>query len=349
MKNRYITYYILSGILLFIAFSIPVFISYYSLSGYTFIISILLTLLTFVGIRFLENQLVRKYYNREINSLTAKLSSLSEKKLVINPSTQTNDFSLQQFDDVLEIIKQDRAAELKKLRDVDVYRREYLGNVSHELKTPIFNVQGYLHSLIDGGLDDKEVHQYYLEKASMNLDRLINIVDDLESISMLESGKLNLEFRIFDIHDLIRDVIEHTQMMAGDKNIQLIFDDQGKVQQYVKADKDKIRQVLINLVVNSIKYGKNDGQTIIKTLLYKNTTIIVEVEDNGIGISTEHQARLFERFYRVDRSRSRAIGGTGLGLAIVKHIIEAHQQTVNVKSEPGKGSTFTFTLEYSKA
>jgi two-component system phosphate regulon sensor histidine kinase PhoR len=236
--------------------------------------------------------------------------------------------------------------EIDHLKQVETYRREFLTNVSHELKTPIFSAQGYVHTLIDGGIDDRDVNMLYLQKASRSIDRLINIVDDLESISRLEAGDLIIEPRTFDIGDLAQDVIESLELQAKERNVKLTLMDNSE-KCYVYADKDLIRQVFVNLVVNSIKYGKRDGQTEIR-YQYSGEQVIVDVEDDGIGIEKGHLPRLFERFYRVDKSRSREQGGTGLGLAIVKHILEAHQQTISVNSEIGTGTTFIFSLKRSK-
>ena len=237
--------------------------------------------------------------------------------------------------------------EIDQLRQMELYRKEFLGNVSHELKTPIFNVQGYIHTLIDGGIEDHDINMLYLNKAVRSLDRLISIVDDLESISKIESGNLILESRTFDINELAKDVLESSELMAREKHIHLYIKESCDKPFYVYADKDRIRQVLVNLVVNSIKYGKPQGFTEVRFYDYEDL-VTVELEDNGIGIEKHHLPRWFERFYRVDKSRSRHQGGTGLGLAIVKHIIEAHSQKISVVSELGYGTTFTFTLRKSK-
>ena len=236
--------------------------------------------------------------------------------------------------------------EIDHLKQVETYRREFLTNVSHELKTPIFSAQGYVHTLIDGGIDDRDVNMLYLQKASRSIDRLISIVDDLESISRLEAGDLIIEPRTFDIGDLAQDVIESLELQAKERNVKLTLKDNTE-KHYVYADKDLIRQVLVNLIVNSIKYGKRDGQTEVR-YQYSGEQVIVDVVDDGIGIEKGHLPRLFERFYRVDKSRSREQGGTGLGLAIVKHILEAHHQTISVQSEIGNGTTFSFSLKRSK-
>jgi two-component system phosphate regulon sensor histidine kinase PhoR len=238
-----------------------------------------------------------------------------------------------------------RKDEIDRLKNLETYRREFLGNVSHELKTPIFNIQGYILTLLDGAIDDPMVNKDYLQKSEKNIERMINIVTDLEIISQLESGNIKLEFTRFDLVYLTREVFELLEIKAKQKRISLVFHDglTKESQIMVYADRERIKQVLINLVENSIKYGIEGGRTKISYYdMFDN--VLMEVSDDGIGISSEHIPRLFERFYRVDKSRSRNIGGSGLGLAIVKHIMESHQQTVNVRSAPGIGSTFSITL-----
>lgn len=234
--------------------------------------------------------------------------------------------------------------QIEELKTLENYRREFLGNVSHELKTPIFNIQGYLHTLLDGALYDDEINRKYLLRASKNVDRLQTIVEDLEAISKLESGDLVLDITRFDIKSLASEVIEDLDLQASMKQIKIFFKDGADKSFWVKADREYIRQVLNNLISNSIKYGKVGGVT--KVGFYDmDRYILIEVADNGIGIDQVHLNHLFDRFYRVDKSRSREVGGSGLGLSIVKHIVEAHQQTINVRSTPGLGSTFGFTLE----
>jgi two-component system phosphate regulon sensor histidine kinase PhoR len=233
--------------------------------------------------------------------------------------------------------------ELKKLAD---FRKEFLGNVSHELKTPIFNIQGYIHTLIDGAIDDPEVNVRFLKKAAKSADRLSDLVADLLAISQLESGELNIENERFDINTLVKDVYEQMEVRAKDRGISLIIKEGCNKPFYVLGDRYRIRQVLVNLIGNSIKYGKELGTT---TAAYydMDENILIEIGDNGEGIAQEHLSRIFERFYRVDKSRSRESGpgGTGLGLAIVKHIIEAHHQSINVRSTQNEGTTFGFTLQ----
>ena len=232
--------------------------------------------------------------------------------------------------------------ELDQMKKDDNYRREFIGNVSHELKTPIFNIQGYLQTLIDGGLNDENINLKYLKRANKSVDRMINIIDDLEVISRLETEQDELDFQKFNLVELVHEIFDLMEMKASEMNINLKLknESQGVT---VFADRNKIQQVLMNLVSNSIKYGKDGGDVIIRFFDMHNN-MLIEVSDNGIGIAQESLDRLFERFYRVDKNRSREIGGTGLGLAIVKHILEGHNQTINVRSTKGKGSTFSFIL-----
>ena len=226
------------------------------------------------------------------------------------------------------------------------YRREFIGNVSHELKTPIFNIQGYVQTLIDGGIEDKKVNMKYLKRANISVDRMINIVEDLEVISRLETDNNELDFENFNIINQIEEVLDQLELKSNKMNISLKLTNESS-SEIVYADKNKIQQVFMNLISNSIKYGKDGGTTKVR-LFDMSDKILIEVADDGIGISENALSRLFERFYRVDKNRSREIGGTGLGLAIVKHIIEGHQQTINVRSTVNVGSTFSFILEKEK-
>lgn len=237
----------------------------------------------------------------------------------------------------------DRKNEIERLKKLEVYRKEFLGNVSHELKTPIFNIQGYVLTLLDGGLEDETINRDYLIRAERSIDRMITIIDDLEAISQLETGELQIEPERFDIVSLAKDVCEAQEMKATARGIILTIGDDSR-QMFVYADRFRIRQVLVNLIVNSVKYGKEYGETKIR-FYDAGDKISIEIADNGLGIAKEHLPRLFERFYRVDKSRSREMGGTGLGLAIVKHILEGHNQTINVMSTEGVGTVFSFTLK----
>lgn len=234
--------------------------------------------------------------------------------------------------------------ELENLKEREEYRREFMGNVSHELKTPLFTVQGYIDTLIDG-VKDKDIRKKYLNRAQKGVERLVYIVEDLDMIAKLEMGELTLDYSEFNIVDLIQSVFDMLEMQADKKNIILMFDRKYSKAIKVRADKEKIRQVLINLVMNSIKYGKENGTTEISIEEFVEHKIIVRVRDNGEGIEQQFISRLFERFFRVDKSGARSEGGSGLGLSIVKHIIERHDEKINVESEFGVGSVFSFTLE----
>ena len=236
--------------------------------------------------------------------------------------------------------------ELNAYRRDENYRREFIGNVSHELKTPIFNIQGYIQTLLDGGLEDEKINIKYLERTNKSVERMINIVEDLEVISRLETEQSHLDLQPFNIIELVEDVFDAFEMKANQMDIQLemIKESRSKI---VIGDKDKIQQVFLNLISNSIKYGKKGGKTSVK-FYDMESNMLIEVADNGIGIESDSLDRLFERFYRVDKNRSREIGGTGLGLAIVKHILEGHNQQINVRSTEGIGTTFSFILEKSK-
>ncbi len=238
-----------------------------------------------------------------------------------------------------------RKDEIELLKANEQFRKEFLMNLAHELRTPIFSVQGYVDTLLGGALEDEEVNRKFLTNASKGIDRLVRLVDDLDEISKLESGKIPLIQETFSIQDLIRDVYEEFSLKAKAKSIQLLFKKGTERPMMVNADKQKIKQVLVNLVENAIKYGNDNGSVTAGCYEMDEKHVYIEISDDGPGIGEEHLPRIFERFYRADRHRARAIGGTGLGLAIVKHIIEAHGQSVNVRSKPGVGSSFGFTLD----
>jgi two-component system phosphate regulon sensor histidine kinase PhoR len=236
--------------------------------------------------------------------------------------------------------------EIEELLERENFRREFIGNISHELKTPIFNIQGYLLTLLDGAIDDQEINRRYLKRANKSVDRMINIIEDLEIISALESNRVQINYLNFDLSELVEDVFELLDEKAKKKEISLSYQkDQDRLIK-VFADRSKIEQVLINLIGNAIKYG-NDGGKVELRFFDMDEHILTEINDDGLGIPPEDVPRVFERFYRVDKSRSRDAGGTGLGLSIVKHIIEGHKQTINLRSSESKGSTFSFTLRKS--
>ncbi|MEO6150903.1 MAG: ATP-binding protein, partial [Mucilaginibacter sp.] len=240
-----------------------------------------------------------------------------------------------------------KKSEIEGLRKQEKFRRDFLSNISHEFKTPLFAIQGYIDAIQDDDLEDKEMARKFLDKAAKNVDRLSYLIKDLDEISKLESGEIPINYTKFKINDLIKEVIEASEMKARQHHIKLVFKNKYDDTVMVTADREKISQVFINLVDNSLKYGREDGTTAI-SLFELHDQVLVEITDDGIGIEEKYLPRLFERFFRTDSSRSRQIGGSGLGLAIVKHIIEAHEQTINVRSTEGMGSTFGFTLKKAK-
>ena len=239
----------------------------------------------------------------------------------------------------------DKKLEIETLKIREEYRREFLGNVSHELKTPLFTVQGYLLTLLDGAMDDKNIRKKYLQRAEKGVERLIYIVKDLDMITKLETGDINLDVSKFNIIEVIQNVFDLLEMRASKKHITLTFDNKYAKPIWIIGDQEKVQQVVTNLVVNSIKYGKEGGTTEVGIEDLVNNKVIIRITDNGEGIEKQHIPRLFERFYRVDKSGARSEGGSGLGLAIVKHILEAHNQNINVESVYLEGTKFTFMLD----
>jgi two-component system phosphate regulon sensor histidine kinase PhoR len=268
---------------------------------------------------------------------------LKKIKNLLKRETNSDTVSLKDLEKKLYKLLEERKEELEKIEKLERHRREFLGNVSHEMKTPLFHMQGYISTLADNEVYDAELSKRYLKRTEGSIERLIRILEDLDTISQLESREITAEIEPFDIVELSKEVLESEEMNAEKKNIK--FDLQADNEKMmVMGDRFRIRQVLLNLVVNSIRYGKKDGETRIR-IKNGGDVVSIEIGDNGIGISAEHLPRLFERFYRVDKSRSREQGGTGLGLSIVKHILEAHHQTIHVMSTEGAGSVFTFNLK----
>ena len=248
---------------------------------------------------------------------------------------------------VSKLLRQ-RKSEINILKDQENYRREFLGNISHELKTPLFTIQGYILTLIEGAMKDKKVREKYLKRAAKGVDRLISIVKDLDLITQFESGIKTVDKTDFNIYELVENVFELMEFESEKNNIKLQYENDNSTPIYVYADQERILQVLTNLVVNSIKYGSNNGYTKVVIEDLNKEKVIIKVIDDGEGIEKKHLPRLFERFYRIDKNRSRKKGGSGLGLSIVKHIIEAHNEQIFVKSEIGKGTEFSFTLTKPK-
>ncbi len=294
---------------------------------------------------FIIQYRVEKFIYRRVRRIYDDIEMLEAGSAVDDSPVTTDMRTL--IKEVEKFAKQ-RKTEIETLQVREAYRKEFMGNVSHELKTPLFTVQGYILTLLDGAMDNPEILAKYLNRANKGVERLIYIVNDLDMITKLEAGDLNLNYTNFDIVELVQSVFDLFEMKAAKKNIALTFDMNYTSPIWVHADKERIQQVLSNLIVNSIKYGKEDGTTEVSIEdLIRNKTI-VRVTDNGEGIAQAHIPRLFERFYRVNKSGSRKEGGSGLGLAIVKHIIEAHHERIYVESDYRVGSEFSFTLEKVK-
>ena len=305
--------------------------------------SVLISFIIF-GLSFLILQLrVRKLFFERIRQIYEDLEFETDSLIKTSPiDSDMNSFSR----DLEEFVKLKRT-EIETLKKEGIYRKEFVGNVAHELKTPLFSVQGYISNLLDGAMHDKELLKKYLKRAEKSVDRLTFIIKDLDLITQLESSTLKLKVTSFDILKLTEEIIEDLEISASKRNIKIIFNKNYDKQILVEADKNRIEQVITNLVTNSINYGSEKGTTEI-SFESNVEKIIVKVNDNGEGISEENMPRLFQRFFRVDVSRSRSQGGSGLGLAIVKHIIDAHNENIYVQSTVGVGSEFSFTLKKSK-
>ena len=284
---------------------------------------------------------VEKFIYKRIKKIYHEVSLLNSEDL--NKSTITT--NMETLSKEVKKFAKNKQTEIASLNERESYRREFLGTISHELKTPLFTVQGYLLTLIDGAINDKGIREKYLQRAEKGVERLVSIVEDLDMISKFESNELGLNVNSFNIVELIQDVFDLLEMKAKKREIKLRFNKNYDVPVLVKGDVKRIEQVLTNLLVNSIKYGSINGITTVTIEPYEHQKVLVRITDNGEGIEQKHLSRLFERFYRVDQSRSREQGGSGLGLSIVKHIVEAHNETIMVESEFGKGSEFSFTLK----
>lgn len=301
-------------------------------------------LIFFIISYFLIQSILNRYVSDKIKPIYKIINYIPQKGKEQKLKTKQGFIDLSEVEHDAEEWAHNQLQEIERLKELERYRKDFVGNVSHELKTPIFNIQGYILTLLEGGLEDTKINKLYLTRSEKSIDRMISIVEDLESITKLETGELKPHYTVFDMIKLVEEVFEMEHMMAKEQKITLQFSNKPDKPVLVHADKKRIIEVLSNLVTNGIKYGKKKG--FVKVGIYDfDEKIMVEVSDNGIGISKKDLPRIFERFYRVDKSRSREQGGTGLGLSIVKHIIEAHNQTINVQSVLDEGTTFTFTLE----
>ena len=294
----------------------------------------------FVVSFFIIRYRVEKYIYRKINLIYESVSILDVKDVDRN-GANTDIETLKR-----EVIKfaETKRLEIESLKAQEEFRREFIGNLAHELKTPLFTVQGYIETLEEGASEEPELLERYLNRANKGVQRLINITKDLDLITKLETGDLGVEIKPFALDELSKGIIDLIEIKAREKNISIRIESKVDFPLIVCGDKEKINHVLTNLISNSLKYGKEGGETIISFRITKNDRILVSVKDNGEGIKKIHVNRIFERFYRIDRHRSREVGGSGLGLSIVKHILEAHNEKINVESTFTEGSIFYFTL-----
>ncbi len=323
---------------IFATLLVSVFLYYYhTFSWQVVLFPVICFPLCFVIIQYRVERFIYRRVKKIYDDLTLlESTSLRQQPITTDMGTLTKE---------IDTYARDRKIEIETLKIREEYRKEFLGNVSHELKTPLFTVQGYIDTLLDGGIEDEKIRRKYLNRASKGVERLTYIIKDLDMITKLEVGDLRLDKENFDIVKLVENVFELFEMKAAKKQITLTFDMDYNEPIIVYADKERIQQVLTNLIVNSIKYGRNKGTTEVSIENLIKNKAIIRVTDNGEGIKEENLTRLFERFYRVDKSGSRKEGGSGLGLSIVKHIIEAHDEKMYVESELGVGSEFSFTLE----
>ena len=298
--------------------------------------------ITFILVFLIFQYSIKKYIFKRIEKIYKDIMILESKTSPVQnvPISADMDFLASEISKYAKLKKQ----EVQSFQAREEFRKEFVGNVAHELKTPLFTVQGYISTLLDGAMSDPEVLKKYLKRADKGVERLIYIVQDLDMITKIEFGESKLETSNFDILELIHNVFEELEMKAVKKNIALSLENSEQTKLIVHADRERIQQVLTNLVVNSIKYGHNNGTTEVSVEPLGDYKVVVRVTDNGEGIEDQHISRLFERFYRVDKSGARSEGGSGLGLSIVKHIIDAHQENVFVDSKYGIGSEFSFTL-----
>lgn len=343
-KKTY-SYALLSALYLTMLSAVIATISYFFIAQHFGISTIIISIIALFIISFFIIQYRTEHFIfRRLKKIYEDVSILDENDIP-NDSVTTD---IDKLSKRMEKFVEGKRLEIKSLTERDSFRRDFLGNVAHELKTPLFTVQGYILTLIEGAVNDKEIRTKYLERANKGVERLVAVIKDLDMIAKLENDGMKINIDVFNILELIQNVFDMFEMKAKKRNITLKFDRIYDFPVFVKGDVEKIEQVLINLVVNSIKYGKPNGNTIVAVDTYNDNKFIIKVNDNGEGIKQQHLSRLFERFYRVDQSRSREQGGSGLGLSIVKHIIEAHDETILLKSIYGEGSEFSFTLKKAK-
>ncbi len=327
-----------------VALIVSVLIAVYTLvenGTINWVMSFLIFIVILVSTWLVSSYYLEKFLYRKVKLIYKTIHNF--KRASKNMDDNSEEDLLEEVSKDVQVWASEKLGRIEQLQSQENFRREFIGNLSHELKTPVFNIQGFILTLLDGALDDPEHNKLFLKKAANSVDRITALLNDLDSITRIEEGVLELKKEKFDIVALAAEVIDLLDVKAKANSMTLKLKSQNQKSEFVTADREKISQVFTNLLVNSIKYGNPDGTTEIR-FYDMDENILIEVKDDGIGMEEKHLSRLFERFYRIDKSRSRHIGGTGLGLAIVKHILEAHDHNISVSSQPDKGSTFSFTL-----
>lgn len=324
-----------------IMFTLLTTISYFS--SISIILWIILAIVNFCVVFFFVRFWLQKEFYDKIRTIYKNIYNFKINKKDLKQNINSSNIGIKEVSDEVDHWMEDSSKRIDHMLALEKYRKEYIGNVSHELKTPIFTIQGYISTLLDGAMDDKELMKKYLERTNVSIDRMIAIVQDLDTITQLELGEVKLDLTKFDMVLLTEEIAESFYLKTKSKDLIIHIVNDGPVM--VEADKNRIRQVLINLIDNAIKYSKQDSKEIRIKFFDMVDQYLIEVSDKGIGIDEKDIPRIFERFYRTDKARNPQYGGTGLGLAIVKHIIQAHDQTINVRSKLGEGTVFGFTLK----
>lgn len=337
-----------------IAFLLAALISVFTTSFLAFVQDVTPSMLFVVAVSsfatsfFLVLYAIEIIVYREVNKMYKTIRKLKINDFDISRRELIRESNpLKRINDEIFVYVAKKQQEIEELKKVEQFRREFLADVSHELKTPIFAAQGFVHTLLDGAMDDEKVRGRFLKKAAKSLDGLDALVKDLVTLSQMETGAIKMNMEQVNMHTVVVDIVERLEKIAADRKVSVRIKPDEVRDLWVKADPQRIEQVIINLVENAIKYNNEGGKVIIH---FEDTkkNIVISVRDNGPGIPPEHLSRIFERFYRVDKSRSKERGGTGLGLAIVKHILNAHNTKITVESRVDKGTTFSFKLPKSE-
>ncbi len=310
---------------------------YFSDTNLQFFTTMLFSSLALLIINYLVVDFLFNFYGKK---QIRKISTILPDEF----TSENNDLDFKQFGQRVSDLNLKNTAEIDTMKDMEIYRKEYIGNISHEMKTPLFTIQGYVDTLLEGGVENLAIRDKYLERIDKSVERLLTIVKDLDMINQFESGEIILNKSRFDLNHMIREMIDILDLEAQKKNTKILLQT-ASPQMFVLADKQKISQVLLNLIANAIYYSKRESATVMVKTSIQNNKVLVAVEDNGMGMKPEMLPRIFERFYRIESSRNRNDGGSGLGLAIVKHILEAHQETINVESVYLEGAKFSFSLQ----